>query len=246
MTRVKICGVRDAETAVEAMKAGADFVGLVFAESRRKVTPQECHDVIEALRTERRMQQAHFDGPHAGEVSGRTWFSAWNEAIDDAIFRYRPLIAGVFAGMAAHDVNEIAEAAGLDLVQLSGGESDSFCREIRLPVLRAIHVGEQTTADDVLERAVPGVSAAIMLDTASAAALGGTGQAFDWSIAAEVAGRLPIVLAGGLTPENVATAVEQVRPWAVDVSSGVETGGRKDIEKVRAFIRAAKGASVER
>lgn len=246
MTRIKICGIRDPETAVETIRAGADLIGLVFAESKRKVTPQECHDVVEAIRAERRVLQARFDGPHTGEVSGRTWFSAWNEAIDDAIFRCRPLIVGVFAGMTTHDVNDIADAAGLDMVQLSGGESDAFCREIRLPVLRAIHVGAQTTADDVLDRVVAGVSAAIMLDTASAEARGGTGEVFDWAVAAEVAARLPIVLAGGLTPEGVAAAMEEVHPWAVDVSSGVESGGRKDIEKIRAFIGAAKGAGVER
>jgi phosphoribosylanthranilate isomerase len=66
----------------------------------------------------------------------------------------------------------------------------------------------------------------------------------DWALAREVASRLPIVLAGGLTPENVAEAVRTVRPWGVDVSSGVETGGVKDLSKVRAFIQAAKGAQV--
>lgn len=246
MTRVKVCGVRDSETALAAVRAGADMIGLVFAESRRRVSPDGCHEVVEAIRAERRVLTPHFDGPHQGEVSGRTWFSAWNEAIDDAIFHCRPLIVGVFADMTAHDVNDIADAAGLDIVQLSGGESDSFCREIRLPVLRTIHVGEYTTADDVFDRAVPGVSAAILLDTASAGARGGTGEAFDRAIAAEVALRLPIVLAGGLTPENVAGAVAEVQPWAVDVSSGVETGGRKDNEKIRAFIGAAKGARIER
>ena len=85
-----------------------------------------------------------------------------------------------------------------------------------------------------------------MLDTADAAARGGTGESFDWDVAAEVAHRTPFFLAGGLTPENVAEAVRQVRPWAVDVSTGVETGGKKDIEKIRAFIRAAKGVQVGR
>ena len=82
------------------------------------------------------------------------------------------------------------------------------------------------------------------MDTASAEARGGTGEAFDWAVAREVARRTPFFLAGGLTPENVAAAVGQVEPWAVDVSSGVETDGIKDIEKIRAFIRAAKGVRV--
>jgi phosphoribosylanthranilate isomerase len=70
--------------------------------------------------------------------------------------------------------------------------------------------------------------------------------AFDWDVAAELAKRVPFLLAGGLTPENVGAAAAQVEPWGVDVSSGVETNGQKDIEKIRAFVRAAKGARVGR
>jgi phosphoribosylanthranilate isomerase len=247
MTRIKICGVRDAETAVAAAKAGADLIGMVFAESRRRVSPQECYDVCEAVRGLRRMKEAaRFEGPQRGEVSGATWFAAWNEAIDDALFRCRPLLVGVFAGQEWREVNDIAEAAGLDLVQLSGGESDDFARRIERPVVKVIHVGETTTAEDILAAAVPGVPAAVLLDTGSGAQAGGTGETFDWAVASEVAERLPVLLAGGLTPENVAEAVAWVRPWAVDVSSGVETERVKDAEKVRAFIAAVRGAAVER
>ncbi len=242
MTRVKICGVRDAETAREAMKAGADFIGLMFAESRRQVTPQQCYDIIEAVREERRSPDvARIEGPGRGEVRGASWFGAWNEAIDDALARWRPLLVGVFADQEVEDANEIAEAAGLELIQLSGGEDEEFVRQVRPPVLKAIHVHPDTTADDVIDAARPGAAAGIMLDTGSASARGGTGETFDWAVATEVAGRLPLMLAGGLSPGNVSDAVEAVDPWAVDVSSGVETDGVKDIEKVRAFIRAAKG-----
>jgi len=247
MTRVKICGVRDVATAIETAKAGADFIGLVFAESKRTVTPQECHDVVAALHELRRAKEpALFEGPRSGDVSARSWFGVWSDAIDDALFRCRPLIVGVFADMPSEHVNEIAEAAKLDLVQLSGGESDNYCRKLGRPVLRAVHVREAMTADDILEAAVPGACAMIHLDTASPIARGGTGKPFDHDLAREVAVRLPIMLAGGLTPERVATVIEQVRPWAVDVSSGVETDGRKDIEKIRSFIHAAKGARNER
>jgi phosphoribosylanthranilate isomerase len=243
MTRIKICGLRDPATALEAAKAGADFIGLMFAESKRRVTPQECHDICEALREARRTPDAvQFDGPRRGEVSARTWFGAWNEALDDAVARWRPLIVGVFADQSVDDVNDIADAAGLDLVQLSGGEDDAFAARIHRPVIRTVHVAEGTSAEDIFELAAPGVASGILLDTAVKGARGGTGVTFDWAVAAEAAQRLPLMLAGGLTPENVAAVVEQVRPWAVDVSTGVETDGVKDIEKVRAFIRAVKGA----
>ncbi len=243
MTRVKICGVRDAATARETVKAGADFIGLMFAESRRQVTPQQCHDIIEAVReTRRSAEAARIEGPGRGEVRGASWFGAWNEAIDDALARWRPLIVGVFADQEVEDANAIAEAAGLELIQLSGGEDDEFVRRVRPPVLNVIHVHPETAADDVIEAATPGVAAGIMLDTGSQSARGGTGESFDWGVAADVGRRLPLMLAGGLEPGNVAQAVGAVEPWAVDVSSGVETAGVKDIEKVRAFIRAAKGA----
>ncbi|MFN0097009.1 MAG: phosphoribosylanthranilate isomerase [Dehalococcoidia bacterium] len=248
MTLVKICGIRDPETAVEAAKAGADMIGLMFAESRRKVTPQQCYDICEAIRRfERRLPApADFQGPATGEVRGLGWFSAWSEAIGEATMRWRPLIVGVFADQSLAEVNDIADAAGLDLVQLSGGEDWDFARKVQRPVLAAMHVGEQTTPDDLLERAQELRTAGLMLDTASKGARGGTGQAFNWEIAREFAQRVPFLLAGGLSPENVADAVTSVEPWGVDVSTGVETDGVKDVEKIRAFIRAAKGVHFAR
>jgi len=248
MTLVKICGIKDAEVALETAKAGADMIGIMFAaESRRRVTPQQCHDIVEAIKGGRTQgREALFEGPARGEVSARTWFGAWADAIEQSVVRWRPLIVGVFAGMSPEEVNDIAEAAGLDLVQLSGGEDDDFIRRVHRPVLRAVHVREGMTVDDVEDRCVPGISAGLLLDTGAAGALGGTGVAFDWAIAEDLAERKPFLLAGGLTPENVAGAVERVQPWGVDVSTGVETDGVKDMEKIRAFIRAAKGVRVGR
>ncbi len=247
MTIVKICGMRDATMAVETAMAGADMIGLVFAESKRRVSPQQCHDIVEALKNNRTQgREAMFEGPVKGEVSARTWFGAWAEAMDQSATRWRPLIVGVFAGMTPEEVTDVADAAGLDLVQLSGGEDDAFVRTIHRPVIRTIHVTEQMTAFDVDDRCVPGISAGLHLDKGSTTALGGTGETFDWEIAMEVARHKPFLLAGGLTPENVAAAIDRVEPWGVDVSTGVETEGFKDIVKIRAFIRAAKGVQVGR
>lgn len=247
MTRVKICGVRDPEIAMEAAKAGADFIGMVFAESRRRVTPQECYGITQALQAGRQYGLlAEFDGPGRGEVSGSSWYGAWNDAIEQGLMRWRPLIVGVFADQDSGEVNDIAEAAGLDLVQLSGSEDAGFISKIERPVIQVVHVGDSTSAMDVYDDGAPGSAAALLLDAASANARGGTGATFDWDVAAEVAQRWPLILAGGLTPENVGTAVAHVKPWAVDVASGVEIDGNKDIEKVRAFIRAAKGVKVDR
>ena len=245
MTRVKICGLRDPETAVAATKAGADFVGLVFAQSPRQVTRQECYDIITAIRETRRdSTPALIEQPKRDEINEASWFGAWNDAIDNALARWRPLIVGVFAEQATTDINEIAEVASLELVQLSGGEPTELVRSIHRPVLQAIHVHKDTIADDVFDKAFPGVAAGVLLDTGSTGAQGGSGKPFNWRVAAEVGERLPLMLAGGLSTANVGDAIAVVDPWAVDVSSGVETKGKKDIEKVRAFIREAKGANV--
>jgi phosphoribosylanthranilate isomerase len=104
-------------------------------------------------------------------------------------------------------------------------------------------VERSVTPADVLGSIEAETAVACLLDTASEAVYGGSGRTMDWTVARDVAARLPIVLAGGLTPENVSEAIGVVRPWAVDVSTGVETGGQKDGEKIGAFVRAAKGAS---
>ena len=148
--------------------------------------------------------------------------------------------------MSVAEVNDIADAAGLDLVQLSGGEDDDFVRQVARPVIRVVHVREGMEAGDAEERFAPGVSAGLMLDAGPKGAHGGTGQSFDWSVAAAIAPRTPFLLAGGLTPENVGEAITSCGPWGVDVSTGVVTDGNKDIEIIRAFIRAAKGVRVGR
>lgn len=243
MTRVKICGLRDPATAVETAKAGADFIGLMFAESKRQVTPEQCMEIVAALHELRREKQpASFDAPVRDDVTANAWYGAWSEAIEDSLPQSRPLIVGVFAGQPLEDVNAIAESAQLDLVQLSGGESWEFAAQVVRPVIKAIHVGPDTGAADVLDEIRIGL-AGLMLDTASAHARGGTGLSFDWDVARGVARRQPFLLAGGLTPENIGEAIATVEPWAVDVSTGVETNGKKDIEKIRAFIRAAKGST---
>ena len=117
-----------------------------------------------------------------------------------------------------------------------------------MPYTKVVHVRDGMTADDVLHIANQYRGAvAIVLDTAGVMGLtrwGGTGVPVDWPLAAEVVRRLgrPVVLAGGLRPDNVAAAIHMVQPWGVDVSSGVETDGVKNIAKIRAFIGAATGA----
>jgi phosphoribosylanthranilate isomerase len=243
MTRVKICGCRTIEDASAAAEAGADFIGLMFAESGRKISVEEASEIVRSLgKPLREMEQEAPPAAFRTEDSDlRSWYEHGAAALERFLERKRPLTVGVFAGHTPDEINDVAEETGIDLIQLSGPEPWSSCLLVNRQVIKAVHVRDGETSKDVLERIEPGSAIAIMLDRADKAAYGGSGQAFDWRIAAEVSAMVPVWLAGGLTPQNVSGAIEMVRPWCVDVSSGVETGGTKDHDKIRAFIRAARG-----
>jgi phosphoribosylanthranilate isomerase len=238
MTLVKICGIREPDHALAAAQAGADFIGLVFAPSHRQVSVEEAQAVARALGG--RPLAAVRPAPTETPTDLPGWFRERAQEIESMLRSKRPLLVGVFADAERASIHAIAMDCGLDLVQLSGHETWEACRGLARPVIKALRVGPGASAESVLENMQAGTAHLCLLDSDVRGALGGSGQTFDWSIAAEVARRFPIVFAGGLTPENVGEAVQRVRPWAVDVSSGVETEGIKDVAKIRAFIAAAK------
>jgi phosphoribosylanthranilate isomerase len=157
-----------------------------------------------------------------------------------AIIRQLPplvQIVGLFVNEQLTVVNSIADQCGLDVVQLHGEETPEFCAGVKRRVIKAFRVKDQSSLDQIGDYDV----AACLLDAWSPAAHGGTGETFNWEIAAAAAASHRIILAGGLTPDNVAEAVRRVRPYAVDVSSGVESApGRKDSARVLRFIRTAR------
>lgn len=245
MTYVKICGIREPAHALVAAEAGADLIGVILAESRRKVTPEEARAIVEALPVRpaaASLANASFDPP-PDDVAG--WFTYSARLFEAELAARRPLVAGVFVAAAAWIVNEIVDQVGLDVSQQSGDDPWHYCLEINRPTIKAVHVRGGDTAGSVIDRMEAGMADLVLLDSRAGDRLGGTGQTFDWSIAAEVARQMPIILAGGLTPDNVADAIRQVRPFAVDVSSGVETDGVKDPGKIRDFIRAVRMADSE-
>ncbi len=157
----------------------------------------------------------------------------------DVIRRLPPFVqtVGLFVNEEAATVNLLADRCGLDVVQLHGDESPDYCAEIRRRIIKAFRVKDSASLDTLPQYRV----AACLLDTWSPAAYGGTGTTFNWDIAARAAASQRIILAGGLTPENVAAAIDAVSPYAVDVSSGVESApGKKDAGLTRAFIDAAR------
>lgn len=211
MTRVKICGIRDKTHALAAVEAGADFIGLVFAPSKRQVTPTQACEIVSAVKKS-----------------------------SDAT-----KVVGVFVNAPASQVNEIADFCALDCVQLSGDESWEYCREVVEPVIKAIRIGQQSPEELYAELSAGGKLLSLqrfitLLDSQVEGEYGGTGESFNWNLAQQVAKRFPVIIAGGLDPKNVARLIETVRPWGVDVSSGVESNGLKDASKIRAFVKAVR------
>ncbi len=145
---------------------------------------------------------------------------------------------GLFVNADHAFVNAVADQCRLDLVQLHGDESPEYCDSIKRRVIKAFRIRDITSLDPIRNYRVAG----FLLDAFSPQAYGGTGTTFNWALAEKAKVFGPVILAGGLTPENVRQAVEQVKPYAVDVSGGVEAApGRKDPAKVVEFIRQVKG-----
>ena len=241
MTRVKICGCMRAEDALAAKEAGADFIGLVFApESRRRLSIEQAQAVVAALGTPLSADRLELNRAFEGDAIA--WFRHGAEELDRLLARKRPLAVGIFEDQTLDEANAIADECGLDLIQLSGHPSRegwADCLRANRPVVKAVELSPGDASDGVIDGFVPGTAVACLLDVSR-----GRGVAVDRGQAAALAARLPVWLAGGLTPENVSDAVREVRPWAVDVSSGVESDGAKDAAKIHAFVQAAKGTTV--
>jgi len=155
------------------------------------------------------------------------------------------LPVGVFVNEDTKVVRDLMDSCGLALAQLHGDETATYCETLGRPVLKAIRLKDRSSFLALAEyRGRAGVRG-FLLDAYLEHAYGGTGRVPDWSLAAEVARASTVVLAGGLTAENVEAAVRTIRPYGVDVSSGVEDRpGKKNREKMRAFVQAAKLVSV--
>jgi phosphoribosylanthranilate isomerase len=209
MTRIKICGITESEQAVLAAEAGADFVGLVFAQSSRQINPKTAATIVHEVK----------------------------KTVES------PQVVGVFVNMPADDVNFIAESCHLDWVQLSGDESWEYCRKIKKSLIKTVHVHPSSPSVEIIDEIRQGYTfftpdhLKILLDAKVKGAYGGTGKTFNWRLAKEVNEKYPVLVAGGLNVDNVVQMISEVKPWGVDVSSGVESGGKKDLEKIKTFIR---------
>lgn len=191
MTKVKICGIKTRAALDCAVKAGADYIGLVFAPSRRQVSIKEAKQLLTNL-------------PKTVKA------------------------VGVFANSSLEELEAVLSQVPLDLLQIHGRLPDGLFETIDLPIIQALAIG-----DSDLPSYDP--SASYLLFDAPQA---GSGQPFDWQRLETSQLSKPFFIAGGLTPDNVAQAIQTFQPYGVDVSSGVETNGQKDLNKIRQFIES--------
>jgi len=212
--RVKIEGLREPATALRIAQMGADAVGLVFAESPRWVSPEQARAIVDIL-------------------------PPWVAAV------------GVFVNAEASTINRVIERTHITHVQLHGDEPPEIVAQINRPCIKAFRVRDESWLGEVRQwleaLTAPSNLAAVLLDAYDPNARGGTGRRFKWDLVADaraagaMAGVDPIILAGGLDASCVSGAIDLVKPWAVDVASGVEKApGVKDLALVEDFIRATR------
>lgn len=219
MTEFKICGLRTVEHALAAADAGASFLGFVFVPGvRRQIDEALASEIIQEVR-----RRTGSDGPR---------------------------IVGLFANQALSEVNRIVSKCSLDFAQLCGDEPPDYWDNVEAWVIKMLKVaddGPQQKLVASLRKHIEEAASRMhmcLLDKYTAGALGGAGKSFDWKIAAEIAKHYRIILAGGLTPKNVEEAISTASPWVVDVSTGVETDGVKDVEKIVAFGNTVRAVGV--
>jgi phosphoribosylanthranilate isomerase len=219
MVRIKFCGLTSLSDATAAIELGADLLGFNFyARSPRYLSPADCRSIVQGL---------------AGAVQQAG----------------RPvLMVGVFVNHPPEQISTLLKACGLDLAQLSGDEPAEDLHRIGPAAYKAIRPGNDRLPEEAIQAALHRHSApAFLIDASIPGEYGGTGQVADWHMARLAAGYFPLLLAGGLTPENVGQAVQVVQPWGVDVASGIERApGKKDIHKMESFVTAVKAAGSER
>lgn len=202
--KVKICGITDVETAKSACEYGADALGFVFAESKRKITPKRAKEIIQELPA-------------------------------------NVLKIGVFVNESVEVIQKIADECGLTHVQLHGDEDNHQIRRLNIPSIKSLGV----TSESDMKNAQGYEADYILFDSPKEKFHGGNGKTFSW----ELLGHMPkelrkkTILAGGLNALNIEEAIRTVRPYMIDVSSGVEIEGKKDVEKIKQFIIKAKECS---
>lgn len=197
---VKICGITTSEAAHAAVDAGADLIGFVFADSKRRIVPERAAEIVKEVKD-------------------------------------RVKAVGVFVNEDIEEIKRIGSIVGLDYIQLHGDEGPDYIKDIPYPVIKAFGIGGRKDIGKTSSYPTD----FYLFDSPKAQYHGGNGVAINLDLLTAIPfPKEKVILAGGLTPENVAFAIQTVNPGGVDVSSGVETNGSKDSDKIYRFVRNAR------
>ena len=221
--KVKMCGISKVETIPAIVDTKPDYMGLVFAPSKRQVTVDQAKTLVEELHK----QYANRYNRDAEQYSNQT-----------LIHQEYIKTVGVFVNETVENLLKIAEEVKLDVIQLHGDEAESFIQTLKeqsnVEVWKAVQVRSATDAEKWLDSSAD----MLLFDAYHKDERGGTGEVFDWSCLDEF--ERPFMLAGGIDSTNVARAIRTVRPYGIDISSGIETEGVKDDEKIKAFTNIVR------
>jgi phosphoribosylanthranilate isomerase len=200
MTKIKICGLRRAEDIEAVNKNLPDYVGFIFAESKRKVSKEKAKELIDKL--DKRIKTV-----------------------------------GVFVNERKEDAEETAKYCSLDILQFHGEETAEYCDQfrVRYEIWKAFSVKDRGIEGRLIE--YKGHTDLCLLDAYNKGVRGGSGKIFNWDLIEGISKEYKIALAGGITSKNISGAIEKVRPHIIDLSSGVETDGFKDEEKIKEIIQ---------
>ena len=221
--KVKMCGISKIETIPAVIEANPDYMGLVFAPSKRQVTVDQAKTLVEELHK----QYANRYNRDAEQYSNQTLIH--QESIKTV---------GVFVNETVESLLKIAKEVKLDVIQLHGDEDESFIQTLKeqsnVEVWKAVQVRSAADAEAWIDSSAD----MLLFDAYHKDERGGTGEVFDWSSLDEF--ERPFMLAGGINSTNVARAIRTVRPYGIDISSGIETEGVKDDEKIKAFTNIVR------
>ena len=215
MTKIKICGLSEIQHALAAAESGADFLGLVFAPSRRQISMKKAMPIVKEI---------HTLSPHLAIVG------VFVNSTADEVNRTADYCNLDWIQLSGDETWEYCQQLERPIIKTVHVSPTKTAEKIILEIASA-------------HRLLPRHDFVCLVDSKVGNTYGGTGQAFDWKLAKEVSARFPVFIAGGLTPTNVGRLVKKTQPWGVDVSSGVETNGQKDTAKIKAFIQVVRSAS---
>lgn len=254
--KIKMCGISKVETIPAVVKAQPDYMGLVFAPSKRQVTVDQAKTLVEELhkqyanRYNRDAEQYSNDVVQDGAVIGAVQEgTATGDAQEGVLIRTENTsptlihqesikIVGVFVNETVENLLKIAEEVKLDVIQLHGDEDEAFIQSLKertnVEVWKAVQIRSAADAKAWIDSSAD----MLLFDAYHKDERGGTGEVFDWSSLDEF--ERPFMLAGGIDSTNVARAIRTVRPYGIDISSGIETEGVKDDEKIKAFTNIVR------